>query len=109
MEALIEKLESSSEYKVLKRLSPPHQYNPPDGTATKVAVYIDLETTGLNHETDEIIEIALVPFRYSTDGRIFELLTPYNELQEPKSELISEKIPKNTEIPNKIIRPNMIL
>ena len=104
MEALIEKLENSSEYKVLKRLSPPHQYNPPDGTATKIAVYIDLETTGLNHETDEIIEIALVPFRYSTDGRIFELLTPYNELQEPKSGLISEEITKITGITNEIVK-----
>ncbi|MDG1886287.1 MAG: 3'-5' exonuclease [Alphaproteobacteria bacterium] len=103
-EALIERLKVSCEYRVLKRLSPPHEYNPPDGTATKIAVYLDLETTGLNHETDEIIEIALVPFRYSTDGRIFELLTPYNEFQEPKSGSISEEITKITGITNEMVK-----
>ena len=107
-DTLIKKLEGSSEYKVLKRLSPPRQYNTPDGTATKTAVYLDLETTGLNYETDEIIEIALVPFRYSTDGRIFELLTPYNEFQEPKSGSISEEITKITGITNEMVKGRKI-
>ncbi|MBT6201682.1 MAG: 3'-5' exonuclease [Bacteroidetes Order II. Incertae sedis bacterium] len=107
-DTLIKKLEGSSEYKVLKRLSPPRQYNTPDGTATKTAVYLDLETTGLNYETDEIIEIALVPFRYSTDGKIFELLEPYNELREPKSGPISEEITKITGITNEMVKGRSI-
>lgn len=44
---------------------------------------MDLETTGLDASTDEIVEIALLPFDFSSDGRIFSVHEPFGELRDP--------------------------
>lgn len=47
------------------------------------AVIVDCETTGLN-KNDEVIELALLRFRYSTlSGRILQEVGRYNGLREP--------------------------
>jgi DNA polymerase-3 subunit epsilon len=106
-EEIINKLEGSGDYRVLRRLKTPTQYNQPDGTGTKIAILLDLETTGLNADKDEIIEIALVPFTYSNNGRIFEVHEGYNELQEPKEE-IPQIITQITGITDELVRGHMI-
>ena len=52
---------------------------------------LDVETTGLSHEIDKIIEIALVPFEFSKDGRIFNINDAYSCLEDPQIPL-SQKI-----------------
>ena len=44
---------------------------------------VDVETTGLAAATDEIIELALLPFTYGLDGQVYEVLEGYGGLREP--------------------------
>ena len=81
--ALAERLEASDEYRVLRRLHVPSQYEADDGQPKKTAIFLDVETTGLDAARCEIIELAMVPFTYAQDGRIFKVGMPFQELREP--------------------------
>lgn len=59
------------------------QANPPDGSPTRLGLFVDVETTGLDPVRDEIIEQAMVPFVYGLDGRIFDIGEPFHELRQP--------------------------
>lgn len=54
----------------------------PDGVELKLALFVDVETTGLDHTKDKIIELALVPFTYGPDGRVYEA---FQRVHQPKS------------------------
>nr|WP_240511599.1 exonuclease domain-containing protein [Novosphingobium panipatense] len=43
---------------------------------TRVGVAVDVETTGLDHDSDRIIELAVQRFRFDTKGRIVEVGQP---------------------------------
>ena len=107
-EKAAEDLETTGNYRVLRRLIPRSHYYRPDGTETKLAIFLDLETTGLDPDNDEIIELAMVPFRYSNVGRIFEVLDPFNELREPRSGPIPPEITKITGITNEMVKGHQI-
>jgi DNA polymerase III subunit epsilon len=102
-EELARVLDESDNYRILRRLQSRKQYNQPDGTKTKLAIFLDLETTGLDHAHDEIIELAMVPFRYSYDGRIFEVNDAFDELREPSSGTIPEEITRITGITDEMV------
>lgn len=76
-------LEASDDYRVLRRLSPRRQIEPRDGSPTRLGIFLDVETTGLDPARDEIIELAMAPFTYGLDGRIFEIGETYSRLREP--------------------------
>ena len=101
-------LDENDGYRVLRRLQSRRQYHQPDGTETKLAIFLDLETTGLDPERDEIIELAMVPFRYSNDGRIFEVHEAFDELREPSSGTIPEEITRITGITDDMVRGKTI-
>lgn len=65
-------IEQSPEYRLLRRVPPPATWNlDPAGSDIRRAVFVDTETTGLDHDTDEVIELALLPFEYErATGRI---------------------------------------
>ncbi|MBY3561777.1 3'-5' exonuclease [Rhizobium laguerreae] len=83
LERMAEVLSASGHYRVQRRLSHRDHVNPPEGTPTRRALFVDLETTGLDATTDEIIEIALVPFEYGVDGRIFGIGRSYQTFSQP--------------------------
>jgi len=107
-EDLARTLDETGDYRVLRRLKPHQHVNAPDGTETKLAIFLDLETTGLDPESDEIIELAMVPFRYSNDGRIFEVHEAFDELREPSSGTIPEEITRITGITDEMVRGKTI-
>lgn len=83
-------LERSGDYKVLRRLKP----RPPVERQTKdevrLGLFVDVETTGLDPNKDEILELAMLPFRYSIDGTVVEVLGLFDRLREPSSPIPPE-------------------
>lgn len=90
LDQLALELEASDQFRVLRRLTPRPVINPPDGSQTRVGVFVDVETTGLDSSNDEVIELAMVPFTFGLDGRIFEVQKPFQQLSEPKRSLSEE-------------------
>ncbi len=107
-EDIIRTLEAAGKYRVLRRLQLRKRYHEHDGSETKLAIFLDLETTGLNYETNEIIEIAMVPFEFSSDGRIFEVHEGFSQFQEPKSGTVPDEITKITGITSDMVRGKSI-
>lgn len=102
-EKLIATLEGTGNYRVLRRLKSRRIFRAPDGEATRVAILLDLETTGLDPTKDEIIEIGMVPFTYGVDsGRIFEVSEPFHQLRQPAAP-ISAEISALTGITNEMV------
>lgn len=83
LDALAERLAASGQYRIQKRLAPRTVITAPDGTPMRLGVMIDVETTGLDPQKDEVIELAMVPFTYGLDGRIFEIRPSYQSFNEP--------------------------
>jgi DNA polymerase-3 subunit epsilon len=76
-------LEASGGYRVLRKLEPRRTLCAFDGSPTRLGLVLDVETTGLDPSRDEIIELAMVPFTYGLDGRIFEIHEPSQRLRQP--------------------------
>lgn len=84
LEAMATALQASGQYRVLRKLPPRATFAPAEGAPTRLGLFIDVETTGLDTARDEVIELAMVPFTYGLDGRIFEILPPYESFAEPR-------------------------
>jgi DNA polymerase-3 subunit epsilon len=76
-------LEASGHYRVLRRLTPRSPRTHPKSEKLRTGLFVDVETTGLDVRQDEIIELAMVPFRYGLDGTIYEVLEPFHGYQQP--------------------------
>ncbi len=81
--AMAEALAKSADYRVLRRLVPRKTFTPLIGQSTKTAVLIDVETTGLDQQKDEIIELGMVKFDYLPDGRVADLRDVFSSFNEP--------------------------
>ena len=70
LERMAARLEASADYRILRRLPPVPDIHPAGVGPTRRAVFVDVETTGLDPTTDAVIELAMAGFDYSEDGRI---------------------------------------
>lgn len=102
LDAMADILRNSGEYRVQKRLQARRVINDPDGSDLKVGLYVDVETTGLDPAKDEIIEMAMIPFTYSLEGKIFEVGESYEAFNEP-SKSLPEKITRLTGITDEMV------
>ncbi|KKW93809.1 3'-5' exonuclease [Sphingobium chungbukense] len=65
------------DYRVQRRLAPVTYFHEADPQASsRIGVAIDVETTGLDRETDRIIELAIQRFRFDKAGRIIQVGVP---------------------------------
>ncbi len=80
---LIEQLTATGDYRVIRRLKAVDRHHEDIGVDKQIGIYIDTEATGLNPDLEKIIELAMVPFEYDAEGRIYRVLPAYNSLQDP--------------------------
>ena len=84
MENLARVLEATGDYRILRRLQPRETFDAGAANDAKhIGVILDLETTGLDAATCEVIEIGLLKFAYCDDGRISHVVDTYSSLNEP--------------------------
>lgn len=76
-------LESCGNYRLLRRLKPRLFKASCMTPSTKRAVFLDVETTGLDRLSDTVIELAMVPFDYEPDGRIVGIDKPFVARRDP--------------------------
>jgi len=81
LEAMAAVLEASGQYRVLRRLEV-EPFNT-QATGTRRGVFLDVETTGLDHRQHEVIELALAPFSYTQEGEITAISEPITRLRQP--------------------------
>lgn len=82
-EKLADELIETGDYKVIKRFEPVEFYNEGSSNDLKIGIYLDTETTGMDADDDEIIELAMVPFEFDKEGNIYRILPAYNAFQDP--------------------------
>ena len=84
LEQMARSLIESGGYRVIRRLEPQTEYNPPDNSPKLVAAIVDVETTGTNAESDKIIEFGICLFEYLRhDGRIYKVLGSWEWFEDP--------------------------
>jgi DNA polymerase-3 subunit epsilon len=88
-EELAKAIELSDDYRVLRRVprpysSMPHMGPMPDGRCIAI---VDVETTGLDSETDVIIELAIMLCFVDDQGEVIGHFGPFSWLQDPEREL----------------------
>jgi DNA polymerase-3 subunit epsilon len=105
--AMAEALSRSADYRVLRRLVPRQHCRPPAGCETRTAVLVDTETTGLDHDRDEIIELGMVKFDYTSDGRILGVRDTFSAFNEP-SRPISPEVTALTGITGEMVAGHRI-
>ena len=80
-------VESNSDFRVLRRL--PHLTEQHSNVSENalIGVIVDVETTGLDFEIDEVIELGMMKFSFSRSGEIGEFFAEYKSLNAPKSKI----------------------
>lgn len=107
LETLAQILEATGDYRVIRRLKPRPRIIPPPGTPLRLGLVVDVETTGLDPQRDEIIELAMTPFNYGLDGTVFNVGDSFQGLRQP-SEPIAPEITAITGITNEMVAGQVI-
>ncbi len=81
-EGLVMRLTSTGDYRILRRLQASWIAST-DRRSSPYGIFLDTETTGLDHSSDTVIELAMLPFDYAPDGRVLSLGEPFVGLRDP--------------------------
>jgi DNA polymerase-3 subunit epsilon len=96
-------LERTNDFRVLRRLRPHDEFTRgiPDRD-TKIGLVLDVETTGLDTDRDEVIELGMLRFAYLPDGRVGRVLGEFAAFNEP-SVPVKQEITDLTGITNEML------
>ncbi|WP_080648082.1 3'-5' exonuclease [Bradyrhizobium yuanmingense] len=90
LQAMAAALARSPDYRILRRLAARPTYTPIIGNDVRTGILLDTETTGLEHSNDEIIELGMVKFDYTTEGRIVGVRNTFSAFNEPSAPISAE-------------------
>jgi len=76
-------LDADDEYRVLRRLRSRPTYSDDDGSEKLLGIYLDVECTGLDYRKDSIIELGMIRFEFSREGKVFHILETFDEYEDP--------------------------
>ncbi|MCF6254500.1 MAG: hypothetical protein L3J38_07110 [Thiomicrorhabdus sp.] len=85
-----EQLNQSDDYQVLQKLIPKTVFNQPSPENYHRICVIDTETTGLDTDVCEIIELGYQIIEFASSGHFYKVLCSKNFLNEPKGEISAE-------------------
>ena len=72
------------DYKLIRRISPRSEFSPSDGRQLSRGVVVDTETTGINPDTDAIIELGMVLFEFDAEtGGAYRVIASFDQLEDP--------------------------
>ena len=84
LETLAARLEQTGDYRILRRVPAAAPYaEPAAATELRRGLIVDVETTGLDPVRDKIIELAVLPFDFSSDGGLYGVHEGYAGLEDP--------------------------
>jgi len=87
----VQLLKAHPDFRVLQRFQPYPNYNAAGLTPPAIACFIDVETTGLDTLTDQIIELSVVRFSFApATGEIIDVLDTYASYEDPGRKLPAE-------------------
>lgn len=89
-DGLVQLLEDTGRFKVLRKLAPRPVIDRANSKFPRLAVLVDVETTGLNHSRDEVIEIGAVAFTYDDTGTIGDVVGVFSALRQPSGPIPAE-------------------
>eukprot|EP00808_Paulinella_micropora_P009444 g5518.t1 len=103
LQSKAQELRQSGFYHVMERFVPREKYSElREGEEAKHALLVDVETTGLEEES-EVIEVACVLFSFTRSGRVLAIEGTYTSLRDPKIP-IPDKIQKMTGITDDLVK-----
>jgi len=105
--AMAATVNQSDQYRVITKYSKPDFYNLNADMPMNIGAFLDIEATGLSFTEDELIELGIVKFEYSDDGRIFRILDEFSGYQDPGQD-ISAFITELTGISNDMVKGQKI-
>jgi len=76
-------LEQSPDFKVLRRLQPRDVFSAIPCEQPLVGVVLDCETTGLDLDKAEVIELAMLKFLFSPGGEVLRVIDTFSALRQP--------------------------
>jgi DNA polymerase-3 subunit epsilon len=85
-------LQATGDFRVLRRVRLDEGPTGEDASDAFVAAVVDVETTGLSHSDDQIIELAIRRVRCSSSGRVIEVGRQFAWLEDPGRPLSPEII-----------------
>ncbi|MGJ4858080.1 3'-5' exonuclease [Labrys sp. La1] len=87
---LVSMLEATGRYRIQRKLEPRSVVSWDKSRFPRLAVIVDTETTGLDHEKNEIIELGMVAVTYDPSGQVGDVVGIFNALRQPQEPIPPE-------------------